>query len=333
MKHKIVITDHVVGNIAIERDILGPDAEIIVCNALSPEGFMGPARSCDALLTTYAKPIGRAEMQEMPCCRIVARYGIGVDTIDIEAATGLGIMVTNNPSYCVDEVAEHALSLMLSAWRRVTQHAMSVRAGEWAPLAGGKIRRLKGSTLGLLGFGAIGRALAERASMLGMQIVFHDPFVDKSPYAQSVSMDHLLAAADVLSLHLPLNTDTKGMVDRVFLKKMKRDAVLVNCSRGPVINTDDLVAALQHGEIGVAALDTTDPEPLGSDHPLLACGNALVTPHSAWYSEQSLTDLQRIASENVLAALRGEVPPNLINREALQEKNFHSRMTRRNPKQ
>lgn len=235
MNYKIVITDHVVGNIGIERDILGPDTEIILCNALSPEGFMEAARGCDALLTTYAKPIGRAEMKGMPNCSIVARYGIGVDTIEIEAATDLGIMVTNNPSYCVDEVAEHALALMLSAWRRVTQHAMSVRAGEWAPLAGGKIRRLKGSTLGLLGFGAIGQALAMRASTLGVEIIYHDPFVDKSPLARSVSMDELLRTADILSLHVPLNNGTKGMVDRTFLEKMKRDSVLVNCSRGPIV--------------------------------------------------------------------------------------------------
>jgi D-3-phosphoglycerate dehydrogenase len=325
MNHKIVITDHVVGNIDIERDILGPDAEIILCNALSPEGFMEAARGCDALLTTYAKPIGKAEMKEMPNCRIVARYGIGVDTIDIEAATDLGIMVTNNPSYCVDEVAEHALALMLSAWRRVTQHAMSVRAGEWAPLAGGKIRRLKGSTLGLLGFGAIGQALATRASTLGMEILYHDPFVDESPLARSVSMDELLRTADILTLHVPLNNGTRGMVDRTFLEKMKRDAVLVNCSRGPVVNTDDLVAALRQGEIGVAALDTTDPEPLPPDHPLLACGNALVTPHSAWYSEQSIGELQRIAAENVVAALRGDIPANLLNKQVLKRSNIRIR--------
>lgn len=326
---KIVITDHVVGDIDIERDILGSDAEIILCNALSPEGFMEAARGCDALLTTYAKPIGRAEMEEMPNCRIIARYGIGVDTIDIEAATDLGIMVTNNPSYCVDEVAEHALALMLSAWRRVTQHAMSVRAGEWAPLAGGKIRRLKGSVLGFLGFGAIGQALAMRASGLGMEILHCDPFVKESPLGRSVSRDELLRTADILTLHVPLNADTKGMVDRTFLEKMKRDAVLVNCSRGPLINTGDLVAALKQGKIGVAALDTTDPEPLPPDHPLLACGNALVTPHSAWYSEQSIGDLQRIATENVVAALRGEIPANLFNKEVLERSNFRNRKSHR----
>lgn len=317
MKHKVVITDHVVGNTEIERAVLGPDVEIVLCNALTPDGFMDAAADCDALLTTYAKPIGRDEMSAMPNCRIVARYGIGVDTIDLAAATELGIMVTNNPAYCVDEVAEHALALMLSAWRRVTQHAIAVRAGQWAPLAGGKIRRLKGGTLGLLGFGAIGQALASRAASLGMSILFHDPFVSASPLGRSVSMDELLAAADILSLHLPLTDSTRGVVDRDFLGKMKRDAVLVNCSRGPIVNTDDLVAALTQGDIGMAALDTTFPEPMPRDHPLLACDNALVTPHSAWYSEQSVGDLQRIATENVAAALRGDTPPNLLNRQVL----------------
>ncbi len=321
MRHKIVITDHIVGNIDIERRILGPDAEIVLCNALSPEGFMEAARDCDALLTTYAKPIGKAEMEEMCHCKIVARYGIGVDTIDINSATDLGIMVTNNPAYCIDEVAEHALALMLSAWRRVTQHAIAVRTGEWAPLAGGKIRRLKGSTLGFLGFGAIGQALAERASMLGMTMLYHDPFVDESPLAQSVSMDELLGSADILTLHVPLMDSTKGVVDKTFLKKMKRDAILVNCSRGPIVDTDDLVAALQQGHIGMAALDTINPEPLPPDHPLLACDNALVTPHSAWYSEQSVGDLQRVATENVAAVLRGDIPPNLLNTEVVSRSN------------
>lgn len=314
-KHKIVIAEHVDGNIDIEREVLGPDAEIVLCKAQPPEEFMEAVKDCDALLTTNAKPISRRELAGMPKCRVVARYGIGFDSIDVTAATDLGIMVTNNPSYCIDEVAEHALALMLSAWRRVTQHAISVKAGVWAPLAGGKIRRLKGRTLGILGFGAIGRALATRASGLGMDIVFHDPFVDESPLARSVSMDELLQIADVLSLHMPLMDSTRGIVDRTFLGKMKRDAILVNCSRGPIINTNDLVEALVTGEIRMAALDTTDPEPLPADHPLLACENALITPHSAWFSEESIIDLRRIAAENVAEALCGEVPPNLVNRD------------------
>ncbi|MDQ8208873.1 C-terminal binding protein [Coraliomargarita sp. SDUM461003] len=315
MKHKVVIAEHVDGNIEIEREVLGADVEIVLCKAKPAEAFMEAIKDCDALMTTNAKPMNRSELAGMPKCRVVARYGIGYDSIDVEAATDLGIMVTNNPSYCVDEVAEHALALILSAWRRVTQHAIAVKAGEWAPLGGGKIRRLKGRTLGILGFGAIGQGLAKRASGLGMDIVFHDPFVDESVLARSVSMDELLEVADVLSLHMPLIDSTRGIVDKTFLGKMKQDAILVNCSRGPLIKTDDLLEALNTGEIGMAALDTTDPEPIPKDHPLLACQNALVTPHSAWFSEESTIDLRRIAALNVAAALRGEVPTNLVNKD------------------
>ncbi len=315
MKHKVVIAEHVDGNIEIEREVLGADVEIVLCKAKPAEAFMEAIKDCDALMTTNAKPMNRSELAGMPKCRVVARYGIGYDSIDVEAATDLGIMVTNNPSYCVDEVAEHALALILSAWRRVTQHAIAVKAGEWAPLGGGKIRRLKGRTLGILGFGAIGQGLAKRASGLGMDIVFHDPFVDESVLARSVSMDELLEVSDVLSLHMPLIDSTRGIVDKTFLGKMKQDAILVNCSRGPLIKTDDLLEALNAGEIGMAALDTVDPEPIPKDHPLLNCPNALITPHSAWFSEESTIDLRRIAAQNVAAALRGEVPTNLVNKD------------------
>lgn len=315
MKHKVVIAEHVDGNIEIESEVLGPDVEIVLCKAQPAEAFMEAIKDCDALMTTNAKPMNRSELAGMPNCRVVARYGIGYDSIDVEAATDLGIMVTNNPSYCIDEVAEHALALMLSAWRRVTQHAIAVKAGEWAPLGGGKIRRLKGRILGILGFGAIGQALATRASGLGMDIVFHDPFVNESPLARSVSMDELLQVSDVLSLHMPLIDSTRGIVDQAFLGKMKQDAILVNCSRGPLIKTDDLLEALNAGEIGMAALDTVDPEPIPKSHPLLDCPNALITPHCAWFSEESIIDLRRIAAANVAAALRGELPTNLVNKD------------------
>ena len=315
MKHKVVIAEHVDGNIEIESEVLGRDVEIVLCKAQPAEAFMAAIEDCDALMTTNAKPMNATELAGMEKCKVVARYGIGYDSIDVKAATDLGIMVTNNPSYCIDEVAEHALALMLSAWRRVTQHAIAVKAGEWAPLGGGKIRRLKGRTLGILGFGAIGQALATRASGLGMDIVFHDPFVNESPLARSVSMDELLQVSDVLSLHMPLIDSTRGIVDKAFLGKMKQNAILVNCSRGPLIKTDDLLEALNAGEIGMAALDTVDPEPIPKDHPLLDCPNALITPHSAWFSEESIIDLRRIAAANVAAALRGEVPTNLVNKD------------------
>ena len=283
-----------------------------------PEEFLGEAEDCDALLNTYAGPITAEVMARMPKCRIIARYGIGVDTIDLDAATQAGIIVTNNPTYCIEEVAEHTMALVLACARKVALYDRLVRAGRWEVPPGKPMFRLEGRTLGLVGFGNIARQVAVRAAAFGMRIVFADPVVNEGQFdisARKVEFDALLRESDFVSVHPPLTPQTRKMIDDEALAKMKPSAFLVNCSRGPVVDTDALVRALDAKKIAGCALDTTDPEPLPDPHPLRGRDNVIITPHVAWYSEQALVGLQAGAPSEVRRVLTGEWPVNVVNRD------------------
>jgi D-3-phosphoglycerate dehydrogenase len=260
-------------------------------------------------------------MARMPKCKIIARYGIGVDTIDLDAATAAGIIVTNNPTYCIEEVAEHTMALLLACARKVAFYDRLVRNGRWEVPPGKPLFRLAGSTLGLVGFGNIARQVAVRAASFGINVLYSDPFVRQSSMpGRSVSLDTLLAEADFVSIHPPLTRDTRKMINDEALGKMKRTAWLINCARGPIVDTDALVRALDAGSIAGAALDTTDPEPLPNPHPLRNRDNVIINPHVAWYSEQAMSGLQAGAPAEVRRVLCGEWPVNVVNR-AVQGKN------------
>jgi len=254
----------------------------------------------------------------MPRCRIIARYGIGVDTIDLEAASRAGIIVTNNPTYCIEEVAEHTMALLLACARKIPFYDRQVRSGRWELPPGKPMFRLSGRTLGLVGFGNIARQVALRAAAFGMQIVYADPFVKDGQFKEpgrKVEADELYAGADFVSLHPPLTPQTRKMMNDAAFAKMKPGAFLINCARGPVIDTDALVRALDAGKIAGCALDTTDPEPLPDPHRLRGRDNVIVTPHTAWYSEQALVGLQAGAPGEVRRVLSGEWPVNVVNRD------------------
>jgi len=313
---KVVITDYVWESLDVERRTLDGLARIVALKTRKPDEFLGEAADCDALLNTYAGPITADTMQRMPRCRIIARYGIGVDTIDLDAATRAGIIVTNNPTYCIEEVAEHTMALILACGRKVALYDRLVRAGRWEVPPGKPMFRLAGRTLGLVGFGNIARQVAVRAAALGMRILFADPFVKEAPPgAAKVELDELLSQSDFVSLHPPLVPQTRKMMNDAAFAKMKPTAFLVNCSRGPVVDTEALVRALDAGRIAGCALDTIDPEPLPDPHPLRGRENAIVTPHVAWYSEQALVGLQAGAPGEVRRVLSGEWPVNVVNRE------------------
>jgi D-3-phosphoglycerate dehydrogenase len=255
-------------------------------------------------------------MAQMPKCRIIARYGIGVDTIDLDAATQAGIIVTNNPTYCIEEVAEHTMSLVLACARKVAVYDRLVRSGRWEVPPGKPMFRLSGRTLGLVGFGNIARQVARRAAAFGMRILFADPFVEEARDdvpGKRTELADLLAEADFVSLHPPLNRDTRKMIGDEALSRMKPTGFLINCSRGPVIDTEALVRALDARKIAGCALDTIDPEPLPDPHPLRGRENVIVTPHVAWYSEQALVGLQAGAPNEVRRVLSGEWPLNVVN--------------------
>ena len=317
------MTDYVWESLDVENEILGDLADIVAMQTKRPSEFLPEAADCEAVLNTYAGPITKKDMAEMPKCKIIARYGIGVDTIDLDAATEAGIIVTNNPTYCIEEVAEHTLALLLALARKVAFYDRQVRAGEWAVPPGKPMFRLAGATLGLVGFGNIARMVASRAASFGMRVLFNDPFVAQGEFdvpGEKMELADMFAQSDFVSVHPPLIPQTRGMMNDEAFSQMKNTAVIINCSRGPIIDTDALVRALDSGEIAGCALDTTDPEPLPDPHPLRGRENVIINPHAAWYSEESMVGLQQGAPNEVRRVLSGEWPVNVVNR-AVKENN------------
>lgn len=316
-KPKVVLTDYVWESLDVERNTLDGIAELVALQTKRPDEFLAEAADCDALLNTYAGPITGETLARMPRCKIIARYGIGVDTIDLDAATAAGIIVTNNPTYCIEEVADHTLALLLACARKVAFYDRMVRAGRWELPPGKPMFRLASRTLGLVGFGNIARAVAGRAAAFGMRVLYCDPFVRAGQFAvpgEKTELDELLSQADFVSVHPPLGPETRGLMSDGAFARMKPTAFLINCARGPIVDTPALVRALDAGRIAGCALDTTDPEPLPDPHPLRGRDNVIITPHAAWYSEQAMVGLQAGAPGEVRRVLTGEWPVNVVNR-------------------
>ena len=315
-KAKVVLTDYVWESLDVEQKTLEGVASLVALETKTPAEFLPEAADCDALLNTYAGPITAEVMARMPKCRIIARYGIGVDTIDLDAATAAGIIVTNNPTYCIEEVAEHTMALLLACTRKVAFYDRLVRNGRWEVPPGKPLFRLVGQTLGLVGFGNIARAVAARAAAFGMRVLYCDPFVRQEQFpapGEKTELFAMLGESDFVSVHPPLVPETRGMMNDAALARMKPTAFLINCARGPIVDTQALVRALDAGRIAGCALDTTDPEPLPDPHPLRGRENALITPHAAWYSEQAMVGLQAGAPSEVRRVLTGEWPVNVVN--------------------
>ena len=318
--YKVVITDTVFPSLDPERQTLGDIADLVVAPGTNPEALIAEGRDADAVINTYAKLPGEV-LRGLANCRIVARTGIGVDTVDMPTATALGIIVTNVPDYCIDEVSDHALALILSLTRKVVSCTTLVRGGSWAVKDAVPIARHRGRTLGLVGFGRIPRALAPKAQAIGFQVIAFDPYVPAADGAalgvRRVDFETLLRESDVVSIHAPLTDETRGLFgDREF-GVMKAGAFLVNTSRGPLIQGAALVRALESGRLAGAGLDVLDVEPPPADSPLLRLPNVAVTPHIGFYSEQSLVELQTKAAQEVRRALTGEGPRNIVNRDVL----------------
>ena len=296
------------------------DAVVTVLADSTPATIASGASGADAVMVTYAR-ISAETIGALNGCRIIARMGIGLDNIDVAAATAAGIIVTNVPDYCVDEVSDHALALLLAVARRVPKANRLVHGGGWSVKDVGPLHRLRGQVLGLAGFGRIGRALGAKAQALGMRVIAHDPYL--SPHAvdgtdvELVSFDDLLARSDALSVHTPLTAETKHLFGVGTLARMKRGAVLINTSRGPLVDEAALADALQRGHLSGAGLDVVESEPLPNDSPLLDRDDVILTPHIAFYSEESTAELQRKAAEDVVRVLRGEAPRYPVNPDLL----------------
>jgi D-3-phosphoglycerate dehydrogenase / 2-oxoglutarate reductase len=320
----VLVTDYAWPSLGIERAILGElDAELLVAETGSEAEIVSLAGDVDAILTNWAR-VPEAALEAAPKCCIVARYGVGIDNIPVELATELGILVANVPDFCLDEVSDHTLALVLACARRVVRFDRSTRSGRWnLDLAPG-LPRLRGQTLGLVGFGNIARAVVPKARGLGLRVLAYTPRLQDGTAdgVERTGLDRLLAESDYVSLHAPATPATRGLIGKRELRAMKPTAYLINTSRGSLVDEDALVQALSEGWIAGAALDVLVSEPPPPGFPLLALDNTIVTPHAAFYSDTAIEELQTKAAQNVAAALRGEVPETTINSAVLGQANL-----------
>ncbi len=318
----VAVTDSPFPNLDPATQVLSElDAELKLAKGTTPEDILAIAREADGLLVTYAKVT--AEMiGQLKRCKVIARFGIGVDSVDIDAATRAGIMVTNVPEYCEDEVSDHAMALLLSLIRKIPFANKKTHAGVWSMPAVVPIHRLRGSVLGLAGFGKIPRLVAVKAQAFGLQVQTYDPYVSSEAAAKLgvklVSLSELLKTSDYISIHAPLTPETDRMFNADAFRQMKRSALLVNTARGPLVDVEALVDALDNKLIAGAALDVLPQEPPPSNFRLLGRDDVILTPHTSFYSEESLVELQTKAAQQVALVLSGKEPRYPINLKALQ---------------
>ncbi|MBW4436497.1 MAG: C-terminal binding protein [Pleurocapsa minor GSE-CHR-MK-17-07R] len=312
---KVLVTDFAWDTLDIEARVLEPiGAELIVSETGDEAELLRLAPFAHAILTNW-KRVSPAVLDAAPLCRTVARYGVGVDNIAVDHATALGILVSNVPDYCVDEVAEHAMALLLACARSLPTFDRDIRAGKWDLAAGRPLFRVRGKTLVVVGAGNIGRVMIERARAFGLQVIAVqrqlEGEIDGVVYTRDLHA--ALGRADFVSLHVPLNEGTKGLVDEHFLRAMRPGAFLINTARGAVVNERVLAHALREGWIRGAALDVLSSEPPPADHPLLGLPNCLITPHAAFNSVEAVEDLQARAAGHVRDVLTGKIPPHVVN--------------------
>ena len=322
MRHPIVaVSDSVFPNLNPARGVLSRiGAELLLAEASTPQAIMQVARDADALLVTYAKVT--AEMiGQMTRCRIIARFGIGVDNVDIAAATNASIVVTRVPDYCIDEVSDHTMALLLALARKIPFANSRAHAGRWEMPAVVPIHRLRGSVLGLVGFGRIPQLVAPKAKAFGLKVIGYDPFVSeetmKRAGVEKVDFSELVKVSDHISIHTPLVPETNHLFNADVFRRMKPTAHLINTARGAVVDEEALARALDQGHLAGAALDVLSQEP-PSTSPLFGRDSVILTPHMSFYSAESLVELQSKAAEEVVHVLTGEAPRHPLNPEALK---------------
>lgn len=314
-KHKVVVTGHAFPSMDTERSILEGVGEVVEVFPKSREELLDAVRDADAIMNQKSW-IDAEVIENMTRCKVIVQYGIGTDKIDLAAARRKDISVCNVPDYCVEEVATHAIAMLLAFERRIPQQSARLRAGEWSFSAPGDSARLRGRTLGLLGYGRIARRVAELASVFNLEIKVCDPLLSadevRAPGIEAVSFDELLQCK-YLSIHCPLTEKTRGLFNKEILARMSAESVLINVSRGPIIVEADLLDALRTGTIRGAVLDVFEKEPTPADNPLLQLGNVVATPHTAWFSDDSLQQLQSAVASEVRRVLEGKAPINCVN--------------------
>ena len=322
-KRSVVITDYDYDDVDIERKIIqGAGFGLIAAQCKTEDDVIGIARDADAVIAQYAHVYAKA-INAFTRCRVIARYGTGVDIVDVAAATRRHILVTNVPNdWCENEVADHAVALTLSLARKLGSYDAATRAGTWRWQTGEPLHRLRGSTLGLLSFGAIAQAIAARAAGFGLRIIAHDPYQPAADIvaggAEPVSFGELLGQSDYLVIQAPLTAQTHGLIGEAELRQMKPGAVLVNTGRGPIVDDAALYRALHEGWIAGAGLDDIAEEPAKQRdwkpvNPLLRLDNVIITPHAAYYSEEAIHTVRDFAASEVVRVLTGQAPLSPVN--------------------
>ncbi|HYF80415.1 MAG TPA: C-terminal binding protein [Symbiobacteriaceae bacterium] len=301
-----------------ERDVLAPFGAVEIEHVDthgSPEQVVLAVRDADAVMVRET-PIPAAAIAAMTRCKVIVRYGVGVDNIDLAAARERKIVVANVPDYGSEEVSDHAFALLMSVARRITQRDKAVRQGAWGVGAKEKIYSMRGRTLGIVGYGRIGRAFHRKAAALGFgRTLVYDPFVTQSePGMEAVDLDTLCREADVISLHTPLNRENYHLISADRFALMKQETILINTARGGIVDEAALVAALASGKLFGAGIDVFEKEPLDLNHPLLGFANVVLTDHTGWYSEECVTDLQTKAAQEVARVWGGNRPRSWVNR-------------------
>jgi D-3-phosphoglycerate dehydrogenase len=323
--YQVVITDSDLGDCGVEKQELAGIAEVQAAHCRSEAQVAEAVREADGVLVQYA-PISRAVINGMRKCKVISRYGVGVDMIDLDAASERGIYVANVPDYCSEEVSDHACALILSLARKIPLLHRSVAGGCWEARRAAPVHVLQNRVLGLLGFGRIARKVAAKMSGFGVELIACDPFIPEEVFAESgvqpVGFRELLSRADILSIHLPLTAETERILGAGELEACRPGAIIVNTSRGRLLDEKALYRSLRDGRLGGAGLDVLESEPAAADHPLLGLENVIVTPHAAYYSERSLERLKRRTAQAAACILRGEAarPAGefaLVNREML----------------
>jgi D-3-phosphoglycerate dehydrogenase / 2-oxoglutarate reductase len=316
---RVIVTDWDFPNLEPERQVVeAAGMELVPAQSKSESELIASCRMADGLLVEYAH-MTRPVLAALERCRVLVRYGVGYDAVDVPAATERGIWVCNVPDYSLDEVSTHALTLLLALARKLVTLNRAVHNGTWNVQVAKPIHRLAGQTVGVVGFGRIGSGFGRKAAALGCRVLAYDPYLSAAQIAerggQPVELEALLRDADFVSLHVPLTPETRHLIDERALALMKPTAFVINTARGPLVDHLALARALQAGLIAGAGLDVTEPEPIPADHPLIGQPNCLLTPHAAYYSEESVVDLQSLAAQEAVRVLRDGDPKNPLNPE------------------
>lgn len=324
---KVVITDYDFGDVAVETEILeAAGAEVIALQAKRQEDLFDVAPHCAAMMNQYAR-IGKETITRMQKCEVIARYGVGVDIVDVGTATDKGILVTNVQNYCTEEVADHAIALWLTLARKLPDYDRATHSGVWKWQSGQPVYRLRGRTMGVVSLGKIGQAIVARAQSFGVTVIAYDPFLPREVAAklgvELVSKPELLARSDYLLMQAPMTPDTHHFLSDAEFSAMKTGAILVNTGRGPTVDNKALFRALTEGHLAAAGLDDPEEEPAKranwtpDDNPLFTLPNVLVTPHAAYYSEESIHAARVTAATQVAKVLTGQRPDYAVNSDAL----------------